>query len=859
MTYEELMQIELELEAKYKQAGYDALNRALTEAKEKGMVDTSTKVGQAFFHHKAYALQQAVTVWLEKNLKPKAGVKSPYVTLLYDMQEEWQDTKAIADMLTVSTMSLIINALCVNKELALVTNLGHILGREIEKEYITKAFDNWLKLPKQAESDNKNALYGIDKRVGKRYRQIYLKNAIEKCGFNNKKWQGKASEIGALGVCLLDLGQITGYYVIESRPYVQDYIVATPIFTEAWGRNEQHMLDLAFQTCPMVVPPAEWTALDDGGYYGKLSDFYEFLRLRNPDTIFAKSYRQKLEQIDMPMVYKAVNSLQATAWTINKDVLSVVKACRERGYIPCGKEGKERGYVILLDESGSPALPPEDAPEEVWKEYKKKKAEWYRLEKRRVSIQNRDNTIINTADEFSKYEKIYFPWNMDFRGRIYPIPSFSPQGDDLNKGLLLFADTPPCQDTKDIEYLAITGANLAGVDKVSYADRIQWVYDNEEYILASASDPMACQWWLHQDKKPVQLLAFCFEWAKAKAWIEAHGSIVGFTTGLPYAQDGTCSGLQHFSAILRDPIGGKAVNLVPQDKPNDIYAQVAEKVNIILKQDALNGTADEWDDKKLKMKYGTKTLAQIWLSRGVNRKVTKRPTMTLAYGARKQGFIDQILEDTIKADMDSQGNKCIFNISNRYACAQYMANLIWDAVGTTVVKAMEGMEWLHKCAKLVTKNANVVAWTTPLGLLLQQSYAKYESKAIQLRCAGKRYRIYVPHQVGDIDKAKQTNGIAPNFIHSMDACHLQWTVCLCVDAGVKHFTMVHDSYGCPMSQVKTMYDIVRQTFIDMYTEHDVFEEFRQCLQPLADKPLPEPPKHGTLDLSIVKDSKYIFC
>lgn len=542
MTNEELMQIELELEAKYKQAGYDALNRALTEAKEKGMVDTSTKVGQAFFHHKAYALQQAVTAWLEKNLKPKAGVKSPYVTLLYDMQEEWQDTKAIADMLTVSTMSLVISTLGGKKDDSLVTNLGSLLGREIEFEFITKRFDNWLKLPEQAASKNKNALQGIDNRVGEGYRQKYLKNAMKKCGFTDDKWKNRGEEKTALGVCLLDIAQVTGYYTIESRPYVQDYIQATPSFTEAWKRNEQHMLDLAFRTCPMVVPPADWTTLDDGGYYGKLSDFHEFLRLRTPDTIFAKSYRRKLEQIDMPMVYKAVNSLQATAWTINKEVLSVIKACRERGYIPCGKEGKEKGYVILLDESGSPALPPEDAPEEVWTEYKRKKAEWYRLEKRRMSIQNRGNTVINFADDFSKYEKIYFPWNMDFRGRIYPISSFSPQGDDLNKGLLLFADTPPCQDTKDIEYLAITGANLAGVDKVSYADRVQWVYDNEEYILASASDPMACQWWLHQDKKPVQLLAFCFEWAKAKAWIEVHGAIVGFTTGLPYAQDGTCSG-----------------------------------------------------------------------------------------------------------------------------------------------------------------------------------------------------------------------------------------------------------------------------------------------------------------------------
>ncbi len=59
----------------------------------------------------------------------------------------------------------------------------------------------------------------------------------------------------------------------------------------------------------------------------------------------------------------------------------------------------------------------------------------------------------------------------------------------------------PCQDTKDIEWLAITGANLAGEDKISYADRIQWVYDNEEVILDVAKDPMGNLWWLHKDKK----------------------------------------------------------------------------------------------------------------------------------------------------------------------------------------------------------------------------------------------------------------------------------------------------------------------------------------------------------------------
>ena len=268
---------------------------------------------------------------------------------------------------------------------------------------------------------------------------------------------------------------------------------------------------------------------------------------------------------------------------------------------------------------------------------------------------------------------------------------------------------------------------------------------------------------------------------------------------------------------------------------------------------------DEWNDEKMRLDYGTKTKAQIWLNYGVNRKVTKRPTMTLAYGAKKAGYTEQIMEDTIKKAMREHPDDCVFTQQNCYQCAQYMAGLIWDAVGQTVVKAVEGMDWLHKCAKLVTKNSNVVSWTTPLGLLLQQSYVKYEIEIVKLRCSGKRFRIYTPHQTGQIDKLKQTNGIAPNFIHSMDACHLQMTLCAAEDAGIKHFAMIHDSYGSPLSQAQLMYDIVREQFVKMYTEHDVLSDFRECLQPLVDKPLPAPPEKDTLDLNVVKDSQYIFC
>lgn len=855
----DMMEEELKLESAYRLAGYETMQRNLQQAKENNMVDTATPIGQAFFTHKLLAVKDTIEQWLIKNMKPKAGVKPNYTFLLEDLKREFRTEDDEVDIDTISsicasvTLSAILNALTLKGEKGNYLNdVAAKAGRGLYYEYQMKAFENWLK----TQDTNKGALAGIEKRVGLHYRYVYLKQAMSKCGYAAPNWDSQNTAIRTLGTAFVVLAQEeTNYFTLEATMETPSELIPTEQFTEAWQRNEDNMLEHARQSCPMIIPPKDWTSYEDGGYYGDLASFTSLLRLKYLDTIFGKQYKRRLMQLDIPQVYKAVNSIQATPWVINKQVLEVLKQCRQHNYIPCSSEN---GNVLSLENDDAPKQPSATATEEEVKAYKKKAVEYYKGLKRRMSLQNRANTIINTAERFSSYAHIYFPWNMDFRGRIYPIPSFSPQSDDLNKGLLLFADTPPCQHEEDIKWLAITGANLAGVDKVSYDDRIAWVYQHEEDILAAAADPMGHQWWLQQDE-PVQMLAFCFEWAKAKQWIAEHGSIVGWVTGLPYAQDGTCSGLQHFSAILRDPIGGKAVNLVPQDKPNDIYAQVAEKVNEFLKKDAVNGTLDEWDEKKLRMKFGTKTLAQIWLNFGVNRKVTKRPTMTLAYGAKKAGYTAQIMEDTIKKAMREQGEACVFTQSNNFQAAQYLAGQIWDAVGQTVVKAVEGMDWLHKCAKLVTKNSNVVSWVTPLGLLLQQSYVKFDIEIVKLRCAGKRYRIYTPHQNGQIDKSRQTNGIAPNFIHSMDACHLQLTVCKCKDAGINHFTMIHDSYGCPMSQVDIMYKLVREAFIELYTEHDVLAEFKESLQYLVTKELPAPPKKGELDLKIIRDSKYIFC
>ena len=47
-----------------------------------------------------------------------------------------------------------------------------------------------------------------------------------------------------------------------------------------------------------------------------------------------------------------------------------------------------------------------------------------------------------------------------------------------------------------------------------------------------------------------------------------------FISHQPVHQDGSCNGLQHYAALGQDSYGAKQVNLVPADRPQDVYEEV---------------------------------------------------------------------------------------------------------------------------------------------------------------------------------------------------------------------------------------------------------------------------------------------
>jgi len=87
---------------------------------------------------------------------------------------------------------------------------------------------------------------------------------------------------------------------------------------------------------------------------------------------------------------------------------------------------------------------------------------------------------MNVAKAFQDIDKIYFPHNLDFRGRVYPIsPNLNHMGYDIARGLLTFAKGERLGQN-GWYWLKVHLANKIGKDKLSFEDRVDYVEQNHE-------------------------------------------------------------------------------------------------------------------------------------------------------------------------------------------------------------------------------------------------------------------------------------------------------------------------------------------------------------------------------------------
>ncbi|QGF19809.1 DNA-directed RNA polymerase [Pectobacterium phage MA1A] len=773
-----------------------------------------------------------------------------------------------ADATTIAAITVKqVLATCAKTDAASIQAVASSIARNVEDELrYGRIRDEEAKFFKNYVEE------GLNKRNGLLYKKAYMqvveKDMLARGDIKSVWTNWTAEETTHVGIKLMELLiESTGLISLD-RPYAgqadkdTNFVCLAPEYVEALSKRAGSLAAVSPMFQPCVVPPRPWTSTIGGGYWAAGRKPLALIRTGT------KKGLMRYAEVEMPEVYEAVNLAQNTAWKINTKVLSVVNQIVNWKNCPVSD-------VPALEREELPAKPDDiDTNEAALKHWKKQASAIYRKDKARVSRRLSMEFTVAQANKFAQFKAIWFPMNLDWRGRVYAVPMFNPQGNDMTKGLLTFAKGKPL-GSDGMYWLKIHGANCAGVDKVPFPERIEFIEDNHANIMAAAENPLENLWWAEQDS-PFCFLAFCFEYAGAIK----HGK--SYVSSLPLAFDGSCSGIQHFSAMLLDEIGGAAVNLLPSAIVQDIYRIVADKVNDRLKVDAINGsqnTVEVITDAKTgeateKTTLGTTTLANQWLAFGVNRGVTKRSVMTLAYGSKEYGFRDQVLEDTIRPAIDN-GKGMMFTQPTQ--AAGYMAKLIWECVSVTVVAAVDAMKWLQTAAKLLAAEVKdkktkevlrarcAVHWVTPDGFPVWQEYRKPIQKRLDLIFLGS-FRLQPTintYQDSGIDAHKQETGIAPNFVHSMDGSHLRTTV---VKAnrkyGITEFALIHDSFGTLAADAGNLFKAVRETLVETYEHNDViadfYEQFADQLHESQLEKMPAMPPKGNLDLQEILKSDFAF-
>ncbi|KAJ3290626.1 DNA-directed RNA polymerase [Rhizoclosmatium sp. JEL0117] len=429
--------------------------------------------------------------------------------------------------------------------------------------------------------------------------------------------------------------------IIKMHPFILERLANDPVHVQP-------------RLLPMVVPPRPWLTRNSGGYLHYRSDV---LRTRSNEHMAYIEAADKQQHLSG--VYESLDVLGKTAWKVNEKVYNrqeEKEAAKKRAKKPDNwdeMDGKARKAWVT-------ALQKEEA-----------------IRRNNFSQRCDVNYKIEIARSFLG-QTIYFPHNVDFRGRAYPIPAhLNHMGNDFCRGLLMFSNRKPLGE-RGLKWLKIQVANLMGNNKISFDERAKYAEDHIDDIMDSADKPLeGKRWWLTAED-PWQMLATCFELTEALR----SPNPLEYCSGVAVHQDGTCNGLQHYAALGGDHLGAAQVNLVPSDKPGDIYSAVANIVSATVDKQAAEGHE-----------------IALLMKGKITRKLVKQTVMTNTYGVTFVGARAQV-----KSRIREQPELYPFTDDQINQCSLHITHLIFDSLGELFTGARALQNWLNSTASMIAKS-----------------------------------------------------------------------------------------------------------------------------------------------------------
>ena len=218
------------------------------------------------------------------------------------------------------------------------------------------------------------------------------------------------------------------------------------------------------------------------------------------------------------------------------------------------------------------------------------------------------------------------------------------------------------------------------------------------------------------------------------------------------------------------------------DKPQDVYMRIVDRVNVVLEQHA-KGNFDcvRHPGKtlsKLKDEAVVAELAQNILAQGpVARKTVKQTIMTSVYGVTFIGARDQVLKQLKAKNMPMDDQE--MNLASSYLVA-----CVFACLDEMFQQAHSIKDWLSNSAWKVAASGSPVGWITPMGMPVIQPYHKERSGQVETK-----FRKLIVKRTNDFrsppNASKQKSAFPPNYVHSLDSTHMLYTANACAREGTQ--------------------------------------------------------------------------
>jgi|TARA_B110000483_G_scaffold243670_1_gene335224 DNA-directed RNA polymerase len=662
---------------------------------------------------------------------------------------------------------------------------------------------------------------------------------------------------------LLDLVIKSGSNIIEKKiVYAKGKRTQYIVYTEECFRmvlQSRDRLLADYRKFPiLLVKPVEWASFDgSGGYHTPTIYQLPIIKCRAGSKKLLQSYFSKT---DTTPIYDLLNTMQGTRWQINKNVYNTMnKVFRDNivdpealknnpyllGKLPYNEKKDPEDFINIhnygdINTTGNyKGLPKEKTM--MRKYFKDIEAQKDLIMSNTGKAIMLDLVLFN-AREYLDEEEFFFSYQYDFRGRVYPVQQhLQPQGGSEVKSLLQFTNGYPIKTEEELRWFLIHGANCYGFDKELYNVRIDKIKAKTDEIKEIAANPIQSQRYWKDAEDPYLYLAWCFEYS---AYLD---DPTGFRSHIPIALDATCSGIQIYSGLLRDRAGAEAVNVIGKGR-NDIYGRVAKKGNEYLSTGDYPKTLTYTTSDKQLHEVPTQAIADS-LKGKINRQLTKRNTMTQPYSVTRFGMYEQLKGEL--TDMENNNKK--FWVGETWLVAKLLTGINDRAIADVVKGARVGQEYLKEVTQDVVRGGRWVFFTTPLTKFpVLQKIHKTKVERITTPIG----KLSIRKAVKEMNPTKMVNGIAPNFIHSLDATLLAQTVLKLKEDGCTDFHLIHDSYGVPVTHVANLNKRVREAYIELF-KCEPLQQFVNQVRPEYEKTV-DSVMINTLDLDEVAKSEYIF-